>query len=130
MAQTIAAATFASTALLLAGAAGAGTKGLISPGLAAGASRVACACTNLGSQPVLVTIRLESVNSTENCSRNIPSGAVANCEATLGQDAFNCRVFRQDGGSLSSRQLACTLSALDAAGNPTAVVPVDRIYSQ
>ena len=38
----------------------------------------------------------------------------------------NCRVRRTDGKNASTKHLACSLSALDAAGATTAVVPVDK----
>jgi hypothetical protein len=41
-------------------------------------------------------------------------------------EALPCRVVRSDGATLSPKHLACSMTSVDADGNPRVTVPVDQ----
>src|SRR5262245_14741555 len=99
--------------------------GLASAPLKGGAGGLVCSCSNVtGENDVPVNFRLRSTSGTSVCGRNIDSASTDDCWAA-GSQTRMCYVVRTDGLSLSQKAFLCTLSSIDAAGNPTATVPVD-----
>lgn len=115
--------------LLFAGAARAATV-LTSQPLKTGAGGLVCACSNLTSSVAAMELAVRSPGGvTSACGGTVLPGFPISC--TFPSTAVRtCTVSRTDGGPLSAKQFLCTLSSLDAAGNPTAVVPVDKKMKQ
>lgn len=103
---------------------------LVSPPLPPGPGGLVCACTNVGSEGVLLRIGLRRLQITSLCTpRYIAPGSAGECSLGVGSPSA-CVVRRSDGKSVSSRKLHCTLSSLGADGTATAVLPVDLKYNQ
>jgi hypothetical protein len=104
---------------------------LTSPPLNGGAGGVVCSCSNLTGETVVVDFAIRDIIGSTFCQNETvsPGGSPRVC-AVSGTLVRTCTVSRDDGGALSAKQLLCTLSAVDAAGNPTAVVPVDKKLKQ
>jgi len=129
MKRTLAAATFATALCLVPGRAVAETV-LVSAPLKGGAGGLACICTNLTDKSIEADLHMRTQGGGVVCTdQTIFPGFPTPCElATTG--VLTCMVGRSDGKSLSTKQLACTLLSIDANGNPTAVVPVDKKLKQ
>jgi hypothetical protein len=88
---------------------------------------VACSCVNVTAETIDVVLRIGDSGIPHLTS--LSPGGMAN----VGQfpeggtlPMTYCKVFRQGGGKLSAKHLACSLSSVDGDGNPTVVVPLDR----
>jgi hypothetical protein len=125
MKRTLVAATFATALCLVPGRAVAET-GLVSAPLKGGAGGAVCACTNLTGKAIEVDFLLVRLSGGSGCAGELvyPDRPTP-CEK-LFTEVVTCTVFRSDGKPLSTKQLPCTLSSIDANGSPTAVVPVDK----
>ena len=130
MRQFLVAAILSSGLWLVTGRAAAVTV-LTSQPLKGGAGGLVCSCSNLTEEAVIVTLALRHPSGGTFCQAvSVPtSGFPGYCSvgSTL---VRTCTVSRDDEKPLSARQLLCTLSSLDAAGNTTAVVPVDAKLKQ
>jgi hypothetical protein len=125
MKRALVAATFV-TALCFAPWQATAATELASAPLPPGEGGLLCACTNLTNKPIVVDFRLTTTSTSTSCSsESIESGQTASCDSTSSL-LRNCRIAQVNGKALSAKQLACSLSALDAAGRPTTVVPVDK----
>jgi hypothetical protein len=129
MKRALIAATFVTALCLLPWRAAALTE-LASAPLPAGEGGLVCACTNLTDKTIVVDFRLSTNSTSADCNaQSIDSGYSVSCTSASGL-LRHCRIRQVDGKSLSVKQLACSLSALDAAGRPTTVVPVDKKLKQ
>ena len=103
---------------------------LMSAPLKAGAGGLVCSCINLTDAPILVDFMIRTFGVSSNCgSVNVTPGNANACTASA-QSVRTCVVSRVDGKSTSASQLVCNLAAVDAAGNPVFVVPVDKKFNQ
>jgi hypothetical protein len=125
MKRTLAVASFAAALCLAPVKAGAVT-GLLSAPLKGGAGGAVCACANLTDKTIEVDFLLVRLSGGLAClGELVYPDRPTPCEKPF-TEVVMCTVFRSDGKSLSTKQLTCTLSSIDANGNPTAVVPVDN----
>jgi hypothetical protein len=114
------------TALCVGPGGAAAATDLASAPLPGGEGGLVCACTNLTDKTIVVDFTLQVPAGSTNCwGESIAPGRPGSCETALTSIRI-CRVSRDDGKSASAKQLACSWSAVDANGNPTAVVPVDK----
>ena len=91
-----------------------------------GSGGLACSCTNLTSETLKLDIALSDSHGFGWCP-NQTASPLSHATCKLGGTAIrSCAVRRSDGKALSTRQVDCNLYSLDAAGNATAVVPVDK----
>jgi hypothetical protein len=98
---------------------------------AGGAGGLICSCTNLTQDTIVVTFLLIDSGGFFACNgETLASGGSASCDIASSALPRLCKVRRDDGAPAKTRQLACSIAALDAAGNPTVVVPVNRIFKQ
>ena len=102
---------------------------LMSAPLKAGAGGLVCSCINLTDAPILVQFMIRTFGVSSNCARNVLPGNTNDCTVSA-QSVRTCVVSRDDGKSTSANQLVCNLAAVDAAGNPVFVVPVDKKFNQ
>lgn len=133
MKSVLVAAILSSTLWLSAGPAEAVTS-LISQPLKSGAGGVVCSCVNLTKETIVANfLLLDSGLGGFSCGdQSIPPyGYLKSCPINGGNAATRtCKVSLVNGMSVSTKMLSCTLSAVDAAGNPTAVVPVNLKLQQ
>lgn len=95
-----------------------------------------CACTNLMAKPIEIIFTINAVDAanigfaTSSPARTIDPGSVKHY--TLGGSviAGNCNVRRVDGIKVLTKQLSCTLSAIDNNGSPIAVEPVNKKHKR
>ena len=104
---------------------------LSSEPLKGGPGGLVCSCTNLTGEQIVVDFQLLHSTGGSACgSLNLsPGGFPEQCSVSSPLVRI-CRVLRHDGQSASTKQIVCTLASLDAAGNPTVVVPVDKKLKQ
>jgi hypothetical protein len=130
MRQFLVAAMLSSGLWLVTGRAVAGTV-LTSQPLKGGAGGLVCSCSNLTGEAVMVTFGLRHANGGSFCQSQTVSTSGFPSDCTVGSTLVRtCTVSRDDGKPVSAKQLLCTFSSLDAAGNTTAVVPVDAKLKQ
>ena len=102
---------------------------LVSAPLMPGENGLSCACINLSKNMIEVRFTVGPVTCIT--GGEIASGAVGYCTSDLvGNNPSICKINRPDGTSVSARQIKCTLSAIDALGNPMVVIPVDTKFKQ
>jgi hypothetical protein len=120
----------AAVILVLAGPAGAAT-GLTSAPMIVPPGGVACTCLNLTAETIDVALSIgNGVPLFSSLGPGDDSGTVGHFPGAGTHQTTFCKVFRQGGGKLSAKQIACSISSVDADGNPTAVLPLDRKIEQ
>ncbi len=104
---------------------------LVSAPLKGGDNGVVCSCINLTKNPIDVDfIIIRGTTSYSGNVQTISPGTTRHFWPNLITDPSVCHVIRDDGKSVSAKHLKCTFSAVDANGNPTAVIPVDTKFKQ
>jgi hypothetical protein len=107
-------------------AAAAAETALASVPLKGGEGGSYCSCANLSKAAIHVQLLLQGEGTAfSGCFVDIGPGAIRDCDAPAGA-IWSCQVSRTDGRSASAKDLACSLATVDSAGNPTAIVPVDK----
>lgn len=115
----LAAAVFLS-ALFAASAANA--QGLASVPLNGGDGGLECSCSNLGPDNLVLEFGIHNDSSFVSCF-DIDVNNVESC--SIGTTTTRrCVVSRSDGKPLKTKDVACSFSSLDAAGQPLVTVPV------
>src|SRR5262245_32695332 len=117
--------TFAAIVGLVPAGAAAVTE-LLSTPLKGGEGGLVCSCVNLTDDSIVVDFSLRQNGSVLFCSGVSVVAGNANSCTKASQGVRSCGVSREDGKPVSTSQLACNLTSLDAAGNPIVVVPVDQ----
>ncbi len=103
---------------------------LVSSPLPPGEGGHNCACTNLTKNTIEVEFNLVYTTGYTYLDRTIQSGNADSFAITSTAYTRLCRIIRGDGKTVKEKDLACTLSAIDANGNPTAVVPVNLKFKR
>jgi len=107
-------------------------NGLASVPVQGGDGGLECSCMNLTDKTIVIDMRPQaSGGGSVTCPNvSVGPGKVKTCGVGATALAWACTIVRSDGKGTSAKQLACSLSVLDAAGTATVVVPVDKKLKQ
>ena len=118
-----------SVILLLAKPAVAATGLASVPMIVPALGRASCACVNLTTESIDITLRLDDGVPALMMVGPGLSGTLS-VVGGLSASMTYCQVFRSGGGSVTTKQLACSISSVDGDDTPRVVVPLDRKIRQ